>query len=885
MKKRSKILLFSVLVASCFVFGIVKYGQRGLPVYDALDFLGAGQGDTVSAINLAIQTASAGGAAGVVYIPEGNIGVRTSYLSGTAYRPVGIIGASNVTLRGAGAAKTRIIQDAPPIGATFDTTSLVTNSHFSSIVRCTNCSNFIIEDLTINGTLSRQINHTGNPYTNPQDGLGNDSLQTDGIYFIGGKHNIIRNVHLDSVQGYGFRISNCYQATIDGTISSNAINGGVYFVGQCNGSVLQNSLVTNNNCDNVRIRSQNITIINNEISWSKFNPAPGGASFAGIYVENNPPPNISTTGINIIGNRIHDNSTYPVDAFNTDTTNWTLLGPTVSIRGNEMYHNANGGVQCQMQWMTVDGNDIFDNGADSLGRQDPVTYSPNGVIVHGLASNGLSITNNKFRNSLLGVGKQLYGITMASPTGVPIFDAHGNTQFGGLDLMLTSTAGLNANGLNVYYGNTIIDSNKLSRSPWTTNPDGSITMYNYTPGLGGTASGAIYLSGTNDAQLIGIHAASATRAFYIGDFYPGSGAGVGFKIGEYGTGSAGLPQRTLGFYDFPSGVNRGIVNSVGDLVWGTIYTGTNWSFAVHNPANDLSVSSFPGAVELQVPTSGSVAGKQWVGYKTTMLAGYTGSGGLVAGTWIDNQVAGSGTQVNFGATIRATGANTGAGSVNEGVQGFASGGLVNIGAVGYCAGSQLNNASAQSIGMIGYGLRANASAVEIGVAAVLSASNPTFTSAALFVDNTTEAVPVALFRSNGTTAVQVDANGNLSVSLGKAFLMPEGSNGRVGQVALIAGTKAITITGLTTSSRAFISLVSPNTSSSTIIYQGVCTSNTLTIQANIAAGTINASDVSTVNYFVINSINDWIALAICLGLIRPFFRRKSFHESVYRHAA
>ena len=69
-----------------------------------------------------------------------------------------------------------------------------------------------------------------------------------------------------------------------------------------------------------------------------------------------------------------------------------------------------------------------------------------------------------------------------------------------------------------------------------------------------------------------------------------------------------------------------------------------------------------------------------------------------------------------------------------------------------------------------------------------------------------------------------------------------------GQTTLVSGTKAITISGLTTSSRAFVTLVSPSGASSTVQYQAVCTSNTLTIQANVAAGTINTSDSSTINY-------------------------------------
>ena len=80
----------------------------------------------------------------------------------------------------------------------------------------------------------------------------------------------------------------------------------------------------------------------------------------------------------------------------------------------------------------------------------------------------------------------------------------------------------------------------------------------------------------------------------------------------------------------------------------------------------------------------------------------------------------------------------------------------------------------------------------------------------------------------------------------------EGTNGFAGQTTLVAGTIAITIPGVTASSRAFPSLVTANTTTLTTAYQTVCTTDTLTIQANVAAGTINIADISTLNYLVIN---------------------------------
>lgn len=93
--------------------------------------------------------------------------------------------------------------------------------------------------------------------------------------------------------------------------------------------------------------------------------------------------------------------------------------------------------------------------------------------------------------------------------------------------------------------------------------------------------------------------------------------------------------------------------------------------------------------------------------------------------------------------------------------------------------------------------------------------------------------------------------GNIALtSAGNYIAIKEGSNAFMGQVALVAGTKAISIAGLTTSDRAFVELVTPGSPTLTIQYQAVCTAGTLTLQANVAAGTINTADTSTLNYII-----------------------------------
>lgn len=81
----------------------------------------------------------------------------------------------------------------------------------------------------------------------------------------------------------------------------------------------------------------------------------------------------------------------------------------------------------------------------------------------------------------------------------------------------------------------------------------------------------------------------------------------------------------------------------------------------------------------------------------------------------------------------------------------------------------------------------------------------------------------------------------------------EGTNGSAGQTTLVAGTKAITITGITTSTRAFVSLVSQGgVSTGVYAYVGVCTANTLTISADNVTGALINTDTSVVNYWVEN---------------------------------
>lgn len=117
---------------------------------------------------------------------------------------------------------------------------------------------------------------------------------------------------------------------------------------------------------------------------------------------------------------------------------------------------------------------------------------------------------------------------------------------------------------------------------------------------------------------------------------------------------------------------------------------------------------------------------------------------------------------------------------------------------------------------------------------------PTALSVVEILDRKQNSTRVDLFFSTATVAAnQASANAVIPGSVTS------------GQATLVAGTLAITIPGLTTANKGFVTLVSSNTGSSTVTYQAVCTANTLTLRANVAAGTINVADISTLNYFVL----------------------------------
>ena len=70
-----------------------------------------------------------------------------------------------------------------------------------------------------------------------------------------------------------------------------------------------------------------------------------------------------------------------------------------------------------------------------------------------------------------------------------------------------------------------------------------------------------------------------------------------------------------------------------------------------------------------------------------------------------------------------------------------------------------------------------------------------------------------------------------------------------GTSTLVSGTKAVTVSGVTTSNNAFVQLTTPGGTLGGM-YKAVCTTNTLTITSVSTTGITVTTDTSTLNYVI-----------------------------------
>lgn len=348
-----------------------------------------------------------------------------------------------------------------------------------------------------------------------------------------------------------------------------------------------------------------------------------------------------------------------------------------------------------------------------------------------------------------------------------------------------------------------------------------------------------------------------------------TGSSQTFATGNTGTDFAIVSSGTTHTFNIPdaSTTARGLINTTAQSI-----TGAKTMVSPFNILNP-GLATATGAFNVTATMPSSITGNTYANLmsitgagsssfftaalRVTYSAGYTGSSATNGLSFV-NSSAGTGATIPWSSTITTPTGNSGmagfanatTAGTNIGAWAEAGGGNVSIGLFGKAI---VTKNSGTNIGLIAQGRNTGTTPIEVGALITLTNAAPTFVSSALVVDNSDQTVPIAIFQANGTEEARFDSVGNFKISVaGRRLFITEGSNGSAGQTTLVSGTKAITITGITTSTRAFVTLVTASGTSLTTTYQAVCTANTLTIQANIAAGTINSSDGSTLNYWVEN---------------------------------
>jgi hypothetical protein len=138
-------------------------------------------------------------------------------------------------------------------------------------------------------------------------------------------------------------------------------------------------------------------------------------------------------------------------------------------------------------------------------------------------------------------------------------------------------------------------------------------------------------------------------------------------------------------------------------------------------------------------------------------------------------------------------------------------------------------------GNVGIGLTAPVALLHLGASTTSVAS--------LRIESGTKPTSPAsgdIWLNSSTNSLETNING-INLTMGAS----------VGQTTLVAGTKAVTITGITSASKVVVTRnAQGGTVTTTVIYEATCSANTLTINARVAAGTTNTSDTSIISYIV-----------------------------------
>ncbi len=248
-----------------------------------------------------------------------------------------------------------------------------------------------------------------------------------------------------------------------------------------------------------------------------------------------------------------------------------------------------------------------------------------------------------------------------------------------------------------------------------------------------------------------------TRILFGSDSF-GGGAPIYFGVNDIETFRLGL-----------STDNRATITA------GTLAT-TKQALSITATLPNPGGASVEKVIQKTITLATSANNSAQFGQRLDMVAtGYTGSG-VVIGQYTYNDSSGTGTGIwsglggNWGAGAAALG--TTATGHNVGHHGYAGNALLNIGSYGM---SDVIGASKTNIGVAGRGINGGAGGVQIGgYFTLLNTTLPTFTSAAIIADNGTQADPIALFRSNGTSLVSiVDGGDVVSLDSAKGFVLKD----------------------------------------------------------------------------------------------------------------
>jgi len=334
--------------------------------------------DATAAINAAIKN-NAGKKR--IYIPHGKYKVTVSHVIGAdSTNKKGIIPFDNVEIYGDGDA-TIITIDTTSAGVTFSFPSMATNGVYYSIFNLKyGQSNVRIHDLAINGNKLKQNNYKGNAYSN--SGVRNKIIA--GVFTEGGYNNQFYNLKIDSCQHMAINDLSGYTKMSNLRVTTCG-NAGIGFAAGSKNSILEKSLITKNNSDNVTINNGAVgsVIINNEISWADV-ALPGNAhNFAGVYIAS------TFDNISVQNNFIHDNSAYGIDLSPTGTSPHQLI-----ISNNIVKNNGNSAILLNSS-ATVTGNKFIRNGVKSDGTTDSFNaFNGSAIAFYGCVLCDMNVSNN-----------------------------------------------------------------------------------------------------------------------------------------------------------------------------------------------------------------------------------------------------------------------------------------------------------------------------------------------------------------------------------------------------------------------------------------------------------------------------------------------------------